>query len=239
MCEEATEIPEACLTPLELPCGACNEGRRYESCDGLCNVGSSECYGRGCTPGAITRTTEGCPDGEFKDVVCSESCEPTDAACGPFLPDVDIMLLVDTTGSHTTVVRNNATVLATELVAPLLADSDVRVGIATFADFPVGSYGRSGDTPFSAVQELTDDLALVSSTIEVLPAQAGADGPESVVEALHVLAGGDPHPLSQPLFTCPSGTGRGGCWRPGSQRVIVLLTDASQHNIPHLSLIHI
>ena len=51
------------------------------------------------------------------------------------------------------------------------------------------------------------------------------------VQALFELSGGTSHPDSSP-FTCPSGRASGGCWRPGAQRAIVVLTDASSHNGP-------
>jgi len=152
-------------------------------------------------------------------------------ACTPLPTELDVMILADMTGSHAGTISSNARVLATELAAPLLMDSSVRVGVAYFADFPVGFYGSMGDVPFGGSIAPTTDPMAVGAALMSLPMMSGGDLPESGVEALYVLAGGTPHPLARAM-TCPSGTLTGGCWRPGAQRIVVMLTDVAQHNAP-------
>jgi hypothetical protein len=145
------------------------------------------------------------------------------------------MLLVDVTGSHTSLVMANAARLATELAGGVLADADVRVGVAAFADFPHGSYGFAPDEPFIGLLSPTNDSAMVTATLSTLPALGGGDGPESGVEALFILAGGTPHPDATP-FVCGPSLAAGGCWRAGAQRAVVMITDITQHNAPHPAL---
>jgi hypothetical protein len=155
--------------------------------------------------------------------------------CMAAVEEVDIMILVDVTGSHTALVRSNAEALANELAEALLLDADVRVGVSVFADFPVSPHGSPGDVPFRGLLVPTGMATMTESTIEMLPSMYGGDGPESGIEALSILAGGAVHPDAEP-FDCPAGTEEGGCFRPGSWRAVVVLTDITQHNAPHPSL---
>lgn len=213
-------------------CGTCGEGIAYTACDAHCMLHAAPCTGTGCTPGSHTRTTTGCPTGQYQDAVCTAACSPgTPSACMSFVPMVDVMITVDNTGSHTGVVMASAMTLAMDLVAPLEADMDVQVGVATFADFNAGGHGGSGDVPFIGQLAPTHDSAMVAAALAAIPAMGGGDLPESHVEALNDLADGTPHAMSRP-FTCPVGTVGGGCWRPGAQRVIVVMTDAPGHSMP-------
>jgi hypothetical protein len=191
------------------------------------------CFGGGCVPGTSRRVSTGCAAGEYRVRVCDAACVLGDPGpCVAGRPELDVMLLVDVTGSHTSIVTANAMVLASELVGTLLADMSVAVGVATFADYPYAPYGGDGDLPFNGILAPTADLAMVEAALRSLPGMGGADGPESGMEALHVLAGGAAHPSSRP-FTCAAGREAGGCWRPLADRAIVIVTDISQHNAPH------
>lgn len=235
-CPATSTPPASCSMHPSTVCGACGEGLSYSVCDPYCNVVTSPCLGGGCTPGTTRRSIEDCAAGEFRETGCDLSCTPTAATmCMPFVPAVDVMLLVDVTGSHTALVTAAADALGTEIAGALAADMDVRVGVSVFGDFPHGGYGGGGDVPFRGLVPPTTDTVLVTDTLRMLPFMGGGDGPESGVEALNVLADGTPHPDSDP-FTCPVGTSGGGCWRPGAQRVVIVITDISQHNVPHPAL---
>jgi hypothetical protein len=224
--------PASCATIVETACGTCGEGASYSYCNAMCDTVTTACMGVGCTPGATTRTTVGCPAGEYRESTCTAACSPgTATMCMPYPPEVDVIILVDVTGSHTGLVMANAMALATELTSPLLTDADVRVGVATFADFPTSPYGSFGDIPYQALLAPTSDAAMVRMRLATLMGMSGGDGPESGVQALFELAGGTSHPESRP-FSCAPGLEAGGCWRPGSQRVVVVLTDITQHNGP-------
>ncbi len=233
-CAAGRARPASC-DPVLSSCGACAEGVAFSMCDASCRPSMSDCIGGGCTPGTRRRSTMGCAMGTYRETVCDAMCdEGLPGPCIPFRPEVDVMLLVDNTGSHTSLVMENAARLATELVGGLLADADVRVGVASFADFPRGSYGSSPDEPFRGILAPTADMAMITTALTGIASRSGGDGPESGIEALHVLAGGTPHPDSFP-FMCPAGLAAGGCWRASAQRAVVMITDITQHNIPQVA----
>lgn len=235
-CGAPTPRPPSCDPTAGSACGTCGEGVSYSICDGSCAPASTGCFGRGCTPGTRSRDVTGCPAGQYRDTLCDATCTAgAPGACMPFPPEVDILLVVDVTGSHTGVVMRNASILATELAGSVLADADVRVGVARFADFMESPYGGPGDEPFAGILAPTDDSSMVTTALTSLPGMGGGDGPESGMEALWVIAGGMPNPQSRP-FACPAGLIAGGCWRPAAQRAVILVTDISQHNAPHPAL---
>jgi hypothetical protein len=165
-------------------------------------------------------------------VSCSATCGYTTVEACSAIVSVDVLLLLDVTGSHATRVVNNRSLFATNLIRPLIALGDVAVGIAYYADFPVAGYGSTGDRPFEGGIEPSRTAATVEAELGTSPSMAGADGPESGIEALSILTGGTPPSSALPL-TCSPGRVAGGCWRPGAQRVVILVTDAPQHNGPH------
>lgn len=225
--------PASCEVPEVSSCGTCGEGVRYTTCDATCAPRTGPCVGTGCAPGTTTTTTSGCPAGQYRTSTCSATCtEGTPGPCMAPPPEVDVMILVDVTGSHTGFVMGNATALARELAMPLLSDVDVRVGVSSFADFPVGMYGTVGDEPFRGILAPTADIAMVETALRTVPSQAGGDAPESGLEALFVLLGGTPVPSSAVPFMCPSGRVAGGCWRTVARRAIVMVTDITQHDMP-------
>lgn len=235
-CPTPTPRPASCDPTTGSACGTCGEGVSYEICDAFCAPHASACFNRGCTPGTHSRDVTGCPAGQYRDTVCDVTCAPGAAgACVAFPPLVDILLLVDVTGSHTGVVMANASILATELAGTVLRDADVRVGVARFADFQESPYGGMGDEPFGGVLAPTADSAMVTSALTGLPGMGGGDGPEAGMEALWVVSGGTPNPESRP-FVCGPGLVAGGCWRPAAQRAVILITDIAQHNAPHPAL---
>lgn len=214
------------------PCGMC--GTQAARCTTGCAWEAfGACTGEGvCVPGTMTRTGDGCPAGQTRLVSCNAGCSYTTVEACRADPPLDVMLLLDVTGSHATRVRDNRLLFTTRLIQPLIALGDVAVGVAYYADFPVGGYGSTDDRPFEAGIEPTRTSANVEAELAGSPLRAGSDVPESGIEALSILSGGAPPSSALPLI-CSSGRVAGGCWRPGALRVVILVTDAPQHNGPH------
>ena len=223
VCEPGTSDTESC--------GMC--GSQSLRCNASCQwVDFGVCTDEGgCAPGETRRTTAGCPAGQSQLLRCSDACafEPAEA-CTAASP-IDVVLLFDMTGSHATDVTSARASLRTELVDGLLALDDVAVGVAEYADFPISPFGSTGDVPFRGLAAPSLTRASVVAGLDSLSAMAGADGPESGIEALGILSGATVH-TSAVRMTCPSGRTAGGCWRSGATRVVILFTDATQHNGP-------
>lgn len=149
---------------------------------------------------------------------------------------MDVLFLVDTSGSYDDDIETFKTV-AYDILNDLseLAD-DVQFGVASFADFPLGSYGspEAGDEAFVLDQRITDSNDLVVDAINMLnePLNYGVDGPESQLEALWQAATGSGRDINEDGDYQDEGeirpTNVG--WRPGALRVIILATDASFHD---------
>lgn len=226
------------------PCegeGACVPGTTGDPACGMCGTQRSRCTsacrweplaacgGEGeCAIGTTRTTTDGCPDGESRVVSCDDSCSfVTEMACAPGVP-VDIMLLFDMTGSHASDVSLGARAIGDAIIDPLLAREDVFLGLSYYADFSP----PSADVPFEGGAEPTDDGAALRGEFADRPMFSGGDLPESGIEALNILSGGAVHPAALPL-ACSTARVSGGCWRSGAQRVIVVFTDAPNHNGPN------
>lgn len=216
-------------------CGMC--GGQSSRCTTACVwEATGVCSGEGeCTAGSTRRSSVGCPAGQTRLEQCNDACSySTVGACMAGATSVDVMVLLDMTGSHGTRIEDNVSLLETRLIAPLLALGDVAVGISYYADFPTDPYGSAGDAPFVGGVEPTRTASIVNSELRTAPLMGGNDTAESGIEALSVLTGGSV-PSSGTALSCSSGRTAGGCWRPGARRVIVLYTDAAHHNGPALS----
>ncbi len=230
------------------PCadaGVCSPGAIQDTACGMCGAGrevcSDECLWESfgactdegeCEPGASTRTADGCPDGEYRTLECSDECAlEVVEDCGPGFPQ-DVILLFDMTGSHATRVARTTDTIADELVAPLLGArfEDAFVGVAHYMDFPQMPYGAAGDVPFGGDLEPVGNEANVQTALAALDVGSGGDFEESAIEALDSLSGGA-HPTTEPM-TCSASRVSGGCWRNLAQRIVVLFTDAPNHNGP-------
>lgn len=181
----------------------------------------------------------GAPDTGSADVGPSDAgtldTGPPDAGGGPCATGdcLDVVVLIDLSGSHWMTTGN---FIELELVHSFVDDvlalrGTPRVGIAGFSDYPVSPYGLPTDVPFEGLLAPTDSRAMIDTTVRDLAMMFGGDDGEALVEGLHVLTGGTPHPTSRP-FSCATGTEPGGCWRPGARRAIVVLTDEAHHNLP-------
>lgn len=152
----------------------------------------------------------------------------------------DVLFLVDVTGSMGGVIEGLQTELRSRL-APALRDAipDVRIGVASFGDFPVDPYGGPGDFPYRTLQPMTTDVGAVDRAIGRLVAMGGGDGPESKVEALYQAATGagirtttGTPAVYVPPASCPEGTFGHPCFRPGVLPLVFAFTDVNTHNGP-------
>ena len=205
-------------------------------------------HGRGAA-GVLVALVAGCAATTGLDVPVrgdpggpADACLELGAPSGPadiVIPYVlriataDVVFLVDVTGSMGGEVAAIRDGLRTRLAPALFATiPGTRLGVATFADFPVSPHGSPADMPFALVQRPTEALAEVEEAVASLLASGGNDAPESMTEALFQLAEGTGAAGFVPPARCPAGTGGGGCFRPDATPVILLLTDAGAHNGP-------
>ena len=179
----------------------------------------------------------GTPDGALPDSSAPDGAVPDSAVPDSAVPDsgpattLDVILLLDRTGSHNAELDANIDGIIDDLVRPLLSAGDVRIGVASYADFPIDPYGSIGDRPFIGIMQPGSGAGSVRTAIDGAFAMMGGDGPESVIQALFELAGGTTHAHSTPM-SCGSGRVLGGCFRPGSQRAVIVFTDAEGHGAP-------
>lgn len=127
----------------------------------------------------------------------------------------DVIFLVDVSSSY----RDDITQFkeqARQIIGAFKESGvDVRIGVASFSDFPTKPYGSilAGDYPFLLDQPLTSDADRVVEAINGLRVRIGGDTPESQLEALYQLSSS-------------SSVG----WRKGAFPIIFLATDAKFHN---------
>ncbi|GGJ07780.1 hypothetical protein GCM10009083_25890 [Halopseudomonas pertucinogena] len=147
---------------------------------------------------------------------------------GAVFDRVDIMFLVDVSGSYGSSI-NQFKRQAVDLVNAFRASgNDVHTGIASFADTPISPWGSSGDYAFRLDQALTADSEQTIDAINGLTLRSGNDTPESQLEALYQLATGAGRsvPGTPAADLDASITG----WREGSLRIVFLATDAAFHS---------
>ncbi len=147
----------------------------------------------------------------------------------------DIIFLIDRTASmqeEINLIGNQMQGLLTPAV--LQAIPDARVGVATFADFPVDPLGDvERDDPFTLMTPAVSDFEQIQAAMDAIQLGDGLDAPESQVEALYQLATGDGlGTFIAPSTGCPSGSIGYPCFRRDALPVILLFTDAAFHNGP-------
>jgi hypothetical protein len=146
----------------------------------------------------------------------------------------DVVFLVDTTASMDQEIEQIKANLRDRL-APGIRETipDARLGVATFADFPVGPCGDPGDVPFTLNLPVTEDVARVQAAVSAIETAQGRDTPESQVEALYQIATGEGRgSFVPPSFGCPRGGFGYPCFRDDALPVVLLFTDAPFHNGP-------
>jgi hypothetical protein len=150
---------------------------------------------------------------------------------------VDLVFLAESTGSFAAERVNLAAAAGTLLDAFIAGtyDWDLAIGVAHFGDFPVSPHGTPGtDVIFGVLQPVSTALATAIGTTGSIPALSGEDMPDGAVEGLYLLATGEPlPPYWTPSAPCATAGAVGAvCFRPGSQRFVLLLTDSEMHNGP-------
>lgn len=127
----------------------------------------------------------------------------------PAPPRVDLLLVIDTTGSMESListVQSRTAAIADGLRA---VSPDIALGLVDVRDFPYGQAGLSSDWPWQLRGALSIDEADLAAAADMLYAGGGGDAPEAYAAA---IAGALDSPLSG--------------WRSGARRVIVLLGDS-------------
>lgn len=142
--------------------------------------------------------------GEWTEgATCADACPepPAQCACGP----MDIVFVVDTTGSMGAAIQNVSNALPTIIATAEYVSCDLQLGLVTFGDEVVVNH------------QLTTDFAAVQASITGLTANGGSLAAEASDEALLEII-----------------SGSSGCavnswtsiFRPGATGVLVLITDA-------------
>jgi hypothetical protein len=161
------------------------------------------------------------------------------------LQQVDVAILLDTTGSMSGSIANVQTNLTKAngiLTGLQAAIPNVGVAIVDHRDYPyddgTNSNGASGDWPVKVWQPITTNAAMAQAAVNNYALGNGMDDPESQIPAMHYLLTGQAltWPASNlpagsvPAHTPASGTEGGVDFRPGSFRVVVQITDSPWHN---------
>jgi hypothetical protein len=131
---------------------------------------------------------------------------------GVFYNEVDILFLVDVSGSYGDDLSTFRSTTNDLINGFSSFGANVEIALASFQDFPQIPYGSSVDYPYRLDQELTDNYDDVISALNNLSADGGGDEPESQLEAMYQASQAD--------------TG----WREGALPIIFLATDASFHD---------
>lgn len=119
--------------------------------------------------------------------------------------DLDIVFVVDTTGSMGGVIAQVRAELATLVNQLATTTNSFRVGLVSYRDFPQRT-GSSIDYPSRVDLAFSDDLAAIQAAINTLTANGGGDFPETVFSGLATA-------IDFP-------------WRPGVTKVALVIGDA-------------
>ena len=151
-----------------------------------------------------------------------------------FPPVFDLCLVQDETGSF----FDDLPVMAAQipgLIAALDASgSDYATCVAGFRDFAQNGWGASEDWVYRRVADVTAGGGGFTTGVPLLSAGGGADVPEAQLEALHYLAT-PAHPAinsngdADTTDANDTPVGQQPTWRTGSQRIVLLSTDAVCH----------
>ncbi|MBU3924508.1 carboxypeptidase regulatory-like domain-containing protein [Patescibacteria group bacterium] len=138
----------------------------------------------------------------------------------PPLPKLDLVFLIDTTGSmwdDIVAVKLSANEIVEALDSKGL---DYRVAIADYRDYPELPYGGTGDYVYNLNLPFSNDTDSIISSINGLSLGWGADWPESVYSALvHAMEDQNKDPAN----------GDNSGWRFGATKAIIIMADAPPH----------
>jgi len=191
-----------------------------ENCFGRCGKG---CIGDGEPNNSVNIYTQDC----FDHDLCAENEGTLDAGCnwmfifaiddffyGPICPSLDLIFVIDTTGSMWDDIAN-VKAAANEIVNTIDTEiSDYRVAVVDYRDFPINPYGGAGDYPYHVVLPFSSDKSAIIAAIQGLSLGWGADWQESVYSA-----------LTRAINT--EGLGE---WRTLVKKSIILMGDAPPHD---------
>ncbi|HPG35084.1 MAG TPA: hypothetical protein PLG63_02005, partial [bacterium] len=147
------------------------------------------------------------------------------------LSKVDIMVIIDVSGSMQQEIDNLKTKLRTAVIPGI---NNIMPGVNDFAGFGLMSFGNNKDLMRQAV---TTNSSTIDTAINGLPAASG--GAECHSEALYQAAIGDGNAGSghfpKPNCTGQEGNKGGGCYRDRALPIFLMLTDES---FDDLDLVH-
>jgi hypothetical protein len=106
----------------------------------------------------------------------------------------DIAFLIDTTCSMGSTANAMATEFSSIVSALTSTIPDAQYAVGTYDDYAYGGFGSAGsrDKPFYMLQQVTDDVSTVQTTLSSrVQIHGGSDGPESSMEALYQGATGE------------------------------------------------
>ncbi|HEU0246319.1 MAG TPA: hypothetical protein VFR38_04465 [Gaiellaceae bacterium] len=151
-----------------------------------------------------------------------------------FPPVFDLCLVQDETGSF----FDDLPVLAAQipgLIAALDASgSDYATCVVGYRDFAQNGWGDAGDWVYRRTADVTAGGAGFTAGVPLLTASGGNDLPEAQLEALHYLST-PAHPAidsngdADTTDANDTPAGQQPTWRAGSQRIVLLTTDAECH----------
>lgn len=161
----------------------------------------------------------------------------------------DVLFALDTTGSMAGEVNNVRSSLSSIVASLAKSIPTVGMGFGTYRDFAKGTCGEPGDKAWDLRHRIitTSTPAAVESlqaSIASVTAGGGWDTPESGYEALHQIATGEGFPGQVDAFdtaTAPPavippgeqvGSIGGAGFRARALPIIVMITDAPNHNSP-------
>ena len=153
---------------------------------------------------------------------------------GSSLKQVDVAVVMDTTGSMAGSISNLKSNLTTRIFPALIAAiPSVGIAVVDHKDYPVSPFGSSGDFPVRIIQGATTDVAKAQEAVGFYLADGGSDGPEAQIPAMfHTLTGASLRWRGGELSPHVSAPGRwgGADFRPGSLAVVVEITDVDWHD---------
>ena len=141
---------------------------------------------------------------------------------------LDVLFLVDVSGSMTSVFPSVRVGIDDTMASVAALDSNARFALATFNDFPYGSWGSPPIQAYALLEALTADQMTISMTAMGLSPYGGNDLPGSHLEALYQGTTGEGLSVTSPFsYTIPAAPVG---WRAHTLRVIVLISDSPFQN---------
>lgn len=167
---------------------------------------------------------------------------------GTAVPALDVMFMMDTTGSMIGEINNLQTSLSGTIIPGIQQQvANSQFGVSSFEDFPITPHGQlqgelcwetlaKNDQPLNLFQVITNNVSAVQTAVGKLktpggnPIGCGGDWPEAAMEGLYQVATGQGLSTPSPTNVPPHTGGVGGVsFRPGTMPVVVTITDAMFH----------